>query len=556
MPAIKNYTAQVQPASTGFQRASPENFGASIGAGLEGIGRGVEKLNQNMEESESMKALVGSSQIRAKYMQLLDDAQTSGADTAPLKAKMADELAAVGENFSTLKGQQVLAHDSARTGMMFDEQANRIAVVRASEQAQLQGKQFADSETANLMRSPSYLPFATQNAEAFTNTLSNIPPEKRALMKQQLEELFNTTAVNASARIDPQGTIDKLKAGEWTLSGPQRQEGIHTAESRIRELRADDANQRAIRNDQQRQANEDAAQGIVTKMIAGKLGKGEINDTADLTFETKENLIHFEHFLANEKDVKTHPSQMADFFLAVNAPEGDSRKIYNSDSVFRAVERGDLNAKTEAPLVMSWIAGQKDADGRAFTTRLAARMQVIKSALTASPEYSAQPELSGAIQMEFINRAEAKASELRRKGDKGEDPTTILDPNSKNFMFGPGSLAAVARDVKAQGRAQLITKTTGPDDPAYKDLQPGMQYYDANGVLSVKSRPPKGAETPQTKATLLDIQKGYIERVSNRGPEVRINAPLRSSARRLQGKTFQSEADALTALQGLQERAP
>jgi hypothetical protein len=145
---------------------------------------------------------------------------------------------------------------------------------------------------------------------------------------------------------------------------------------------------------------------------------------------------------------------------------------------------------------------------------------------------------------------------LRRKGDKGEDPTTILDPNSKNFMFGPGSLAAVARDVKAQGRAQLITKTTGPDDPAYKDLQPGMQYYDANGVLSVKSRPPKGAETPQTKATLLDIQKGYIERVSNRGPEVRINAPLRSSARRLQGKTFQSEADALTALQGLQERAP
>src|SRR5438477_9060151 len=128
MGTLKTYTAPASAPDIGGQRASPESMGSAIGSGLETVSKGAHYLQTQMEADGSPSASVASSQIRAKYAAALDEAQVSGADTAPLKEKMQEELSAVGENFSTRKGLQSLALHSAQSTLMFDDQANRIAV--------------------------------------------------------------------------------------------------------------------------------------------------------------------------------------------------------------------------------------------------------------------------------------------------------------------------------------------------------------------------------------------------------------------------------------------
>jgi hypothetical protein len=552
MGKLTTYTAPVSTPEIGGQRATPENMGSAIGAGLETLSKGTHHFYTQMEEDESRTALVAASQIRAKYAAALDEAQVSGADTAPLKEKMTDELGVVGQNFNTKKGFDSLALHSAQTSMMFDDQANRIAVHRASEAAQLQGKQFLDSESATLRSAPQALPMSLANVDAFIGTLQNVPPTKKALIREQLVEQLNLAAVMSSTRIDPYGTKTKLENGEWTLTAANRETAIHSAESHIREIRADE---RAARQDAEyvaHKASEEASQTVLKNLFAGNLTDASIFNNADILPNKKEDLLHFKEWYTaakGDRANKPHPVEMMELWTAIHAPSDDPRKIYNADMIFRYAEAGKLNAG-EAEKASSWVANQKDENNVKFMSRLQGKMSTIRAGMTADPKWAAQGELSAAVQLEIMSRAEIRSKELRREGPNGQDPTSIFDPDSKNFMFKPGLLESVATDIRAQHRNLTTPQPKTPEE--YKVIEPGTVYVDTDGRTKIKGRPEGTGPAPRA-ATSLDIQAGYIEPIP-RTNSVRINAPQRSLARQLNGKVYESREVALEAMKALTER--
>ena len=546
MAQLKTYTADLAPVNGAFQRATPESMGAAIGGGLEAVGKGIHGFYTQMEDDEARTALVGASQVRAKYAKALDEATMSGADTAPLKEKMSEELAAIGDNFHTKKGYDSLALHTSQSELMFDDQANRIAVKRASDTATLQGKQFLDSESATLRSSPGSLPLALNNIDAFVATLQHIPPEKKALIREQLVEQLNLAAVMSSSRIDPYGTKTKLENGEWTLTAANREMGIHSAESRIREIRADE---RAARQDaeyQAHKASEEASQTVLGNLFKGNLKDADIFNNGDILPNKKEDLLHFKEWYTKSKEEganKSHPAAVMEIWLATHAPVDDPRKIYNTDMVYRYAEQGRINPQ-EAERAVNWIANQKDENNVKFMQKLQGKMSIIKSGMTADPQWAAQGELSAAVQLEILSRADVRSKELRRTG---EAPDSIFDPDSKNFMFKPGLLNSIAKDIRAQHQALMVPQPKTEEERAA--IEPGTSYVDVDGRTKIKQKP-VGALPAAQHATALDIQAGYIEAIPRSG-NVRINAPQRSLAHVLNGKTYPNREAALDALKAL-----
>lgn len=529
--------------ATRFERATAQDFGSEIGAGVSNIGRGIAQYQADAAADEQRRAIVGASQIRAKYAKALDEATLSGAPLEPIKQAMNDDLAKVGEDFQTKQGQAAIALHTANSNLMFDEQANRIDVQRAGAQARLQGKEFIDSESAQIQSNPLYLDTAVKNAAAFVQTL-RVPPDTKATIQQGIESELNMGAAMASARIDPEATKLKLEGGAWKLSPEQRRTAISQADTRIREIRADATAQRVLAEYEERKADSAAAQGVLGHIFDGTFKQGFISDNADLKPETKENLTRFYSWFNTEKGNKPHPAAMMDLWLAIHAPDDDPRKVYNADSVFQAAEQGRINSG-EAETAAGWVARQRDENYNTFSQKLRAKLMTIRAGMTADPKWAEQGELSSAVQLEVANRAEQTANELRREN---KDPSQIFDPHSKFYAFNPQLLSSVASDIRSSATIRPAPKTQAE----YDALEPGTPYVDTDGVTKVKKSNIE-ATPAQAHATALDIQSRYIDTVPHgRGQyEYRINAPNRSPAHRLNGKTFPTREAAIEALKGL-----
>jgi hypothetical protein len=209
--------------------------------------------------------------------------------------------------------------------------------------------------------------------------------------------------------------------------------------------------------------------------------------------------------------------------------------------VFRAAETGLLNPG-EAEKALGWVADQKDANNVKFMQKLNGRVMSIKAGMTADPKWAAQGELSAAVQMEVVNRATQRANELRRTGERGEDPNQIFNPNSKEYMFQPEMLNTIANDIRASVRR--TPQFPDPNDPVLKALPAGSNFLDANGVMRVV---PQRAPGPQ-KATVMDIAAGYVTPVPRAGGFT-IDAPQRSSVHALNGKRYATREEAMAAIQ-------
>lgn len=540
MAGIETFTAPAPSINLGFEPASPATEGATIGEGFSRLSAGIHRYQENLAADEQRKAIVGSAQIRAKYAKALDEATLSGAPLEPLKEQMNNELAAIGQDFSTPQGRGAVALHTANNNLMFDEQANRIEVQRFGAQARLEGKNLLDSESATIQSNPLYLPFALKNVAAFVSTLK-VSPDAKATIQQGLEAELNMAAAMSSARIDPSGTKLKLEGGEWKLTPEQRRIAINQTETRIREIRADETAQRVLADWQERKNDSAAAQGVLGRIFDGTFTQRLISDNADLKPETKENLLRFYTWYMTEKGNKPHPAAMMDLWLAIHAPSDDPRKVYNADEVFRAAERGLINSG-EAEKAAGWVAAQRDESNVSFSSKLRAKLTTIRAGMMADPKWAAQGELSAAVQLEVANRAEQSANELRRQN---ADPAQIFDPKSKYYAFNPQLLQSIASDIRSSAAIRPRPKTQAD----YDSLEPGTVYIDTDGIQKIKKAPTQEATPGQAHATALDIQSKYVVPVPRGG--FTIDAPNRSPARVLNGKKYSTREAAVEALKGL-----
>jgi hypothetical protein len=427
---------------SGGRRATAEDFGGGGDFGGKQIQQAATAYLAESEESEARKALVASSEIRADYARRLDAAALNGEDLGKLKESMQNDLAKVGEGFQTKRGADSLALYTSNTELMYDEQANKIAVQRAGAVARLEGQKFLNSTGAILQSNPLYLGAAEKDAEAFGATLTGIRPEQRAEIVQGLKHELNMAAAVAQARIDPEGTKARLEKGEWNLNPDQRNIAINRADTEMRAKRADEAYQIAQREREERDRNDKPA--------------------------TREHLIVFAEARAKAtagQEKQSDPSVKRDLWMAIHAPDGDPKKIHNADAIFEAVKAGKLNT-TDANQLNSLVAAQKDEQGRSFGQRLHGRLQVVAASLRGRPDYQALAITGVAddMQLEMVSRVEKAAAALRKEN---KDPTVLLDPDHKDYFFKPGMMKGIEEDVKQRQREALtgsLPKVANPAD--------------------------------------------------------------------------------------------
>lgn len=493
MPVLPRYDAQLGDLPiSGGRRADAAEFSASATAlaGVVKIGaKAAEAHVQRTEEEESRKALVKTSEIRAKYARSLDEAQTSGGDLDKLKEQMQNELAAVGDGFQTRKGSESLALYSSNTELMFDEQSNRIAVARASSAARLDAAQFMQNASSILRSDPQYLGTATKDAEALIDTFSKVPPEKKAELKLELRQNLNMSAALSSARLDPEGTKSKLEGGAWELSAEQRNTAINASDAQISARRASENHERSVKEFERKQRDEAATRkytdAIVNGSLTGKALERAITGDADLDAASVRSLTLFAEHRATELTngvKKSDETVRRDLWLRVHAPEGDPKRIFNGAEILKAVEIGTLNT-ADGNALLAAVANQKDENNRSFGVRLQGRLSTISAAMRSSPEFSAQPELAAAIQNEMISQVEKKATDMRAAN---QDPSGLLNPESKDYYFKPGIIKAVADDVKRRALDALPQLPVVRTKAEYDALEAGAQYKDENGNTATK----------------------------------------------------------------------
>lgn len=492
MPQLPIYTAPVGDAPIfGGRRAEGSDFSV---ADLSGIGRTVREaagaFAAQTEEDEARRALIASTEIRAKYAKALDDAAVSGAPLAPLQEAMVAELSKVGESFRTKRGVDSLAMYTANTNLMFNEQSNAIAVRRASATARLEGSKFLNSTAAIIQRNPAYLATAEKDAEAFGLTLTGISPEARAEIVDGLKKELNQATAIALTRLDPEGTKKRLEDGEFNLTPDQRNVALNKADSEIRAKKAEEAYQRSERDRQEREANEAAYDTHLKAILDGGKGKSlrrAIMDDPALKPSTREHLIEMMEQRAKAgagEERRSNQSVLRDLWS-----QAASGQIFTNDAIVAAARRGDLNVR-DASWLSSVVMQQRDSSGATFNQRLGNRMRVVESALRARPDYPALAATgkADAIQIEMITQVEKRANDLRKEG---KSPDALFDPDSKDYFFTPNRVKQVAEDIERRMAPQVPRVTTREE---YDALPPGAQYQDANGQIAIK-RGSSGAGT-------------------------------------------------------------
>jgi hypothetical protein len=481
MPVLPTpFTAQVGDAPiSGGRRATGEDFGTAAGTELGGAVRSAaNQFVSDIEESESRKALVASTQIRAKYANELDKAALSGADLGALKEKMTAELTAVGDGFQTKRGVDSLAQYTANTALMYDEQANHIQVQRAAANARLEGSKFLNGAAAIIQSNPLYLGQAIKDAETLAGTFTGIRPEQRAEIADGLKKELNMAAALGATRIDPEGTKKKLDAGEWDLTPEQRNQAINKADTELRAKRADESYARERARQERKDANDKAYDSHLKDILNGGNGKSvrrSIMDDPTLEPQTREHLILMMEHRAKElagEEKRSNPATVRDLWVQIT-----SGQMYNTDAIVAAVQRGDVNVR-DASFLVGTTQAQKDDNGRTFSSRLNGRIQTVNAAMRSSPVYQAQPELASAIQLEMVSQVERQAADFRKAN---KDPTVLLDPDSKDYYFTPNRIKTVAEDVQRRSNEALGTEVKVASPADILNLPDGAVAVDAKG---------------------------------------------------------------------------
>ncbi len=512
MARLPTYTANLGgPITFGGRRATAADFGGTdLSSGAKTVQKAAMSYLSSVEDEESRTVLVQQAQIRAKYAKRLDEAATNGEDLEKIREDLDNDLAGVSENLQTKKGLETATLHAANTGAIFDTAANQIAVRRAASAARLAGANFLTSTGELVSTNPAYLPQAEKDVDDFVTTLSKIPPGQRAEIAQSLKENLNVAAAMANLRADPDGTKSALESGKYTITPKQREQLIGEANTAVRARRAEESYERAQKEFDIRQRDDKARDEHFKSIIEGSATRGGIMADDNLRPETREHLILLMEArakgMARGTEGKSDPQVYRDLWLRVNAQDGDPTKIFNSTAIVEAVAAGTLNT-TDANRLNTLIANQRDENNRTFGSRLNLRLQSVIQSMRASPQFAAQPELAAAMQIEIVNRAEQRAAELRKDN---KDPASLLDPNSKDYLFTPDLLKTVQHDVQSARNSQIPKPPQVSSDADLLAIPVGGVFIDPNGVMRYKTQAMQDAITKANTPSDEDLFKQWM----------------------------------------------
>ncbi|MGH8702049.1 MAG: hypothetical protein ACREVR_12875 [Burkholderiales bacterium] len=448
--------------ASGGRRATAEDFGAGVGAALQGLGKGIQttatSVEAKQEEEDARTVLMRNAQIREKYGKQLDEAETSGADTDPIRKALDDELHEVRSGLKTQRGIQYADQHSANTGGMFDGKTNTIKVERARAEAVAGGTALINSQANLIYGNPAYLEIAQQAVKDYWATQTGLAPHIRNEMAEKQNAVQRTLAAGRMAELDPEGTKEAIKSGKLTGLTPEQIAVVDNkadAELRFRQgqarMAAEDA--RTAKREASNAARDEHFKGIE----AAKPGQQTdvyraIMKDPKLDETDREHLVTYQRNLMKEKEGegrKPNVRMENELMVRITAPDGDPRKITSDEELHAALAAPDgINAMQYRRLAAD-VAYQRDGNNSTVNQRRSEARNTIFRSLNSDPKYAAQPYLVADI----MNRWDALSRDRMKQAREAKlNPATIFDHNDRNSITSPQVLAQIDSDArKAQG---------------------------------------------------------------------------------------------------------
>lgn len=459
MPRLPQYSATIGgargSASIGGRPASAADTGGLVGSALQDLGqtgvRAGDRLLTFMEEEDQRKVMVAQAELRAKYAKRLDEAANTGEDLDKIREEFENDQAGIYDGLRTTKGRSTADLYSANGSQIFEARANNIQVTRSVNQARVDGNKFLNSTGAILSTNPGYLPQAEQDVDAFVSTLSNVPPEKRRALADELKQNLNVAAAMTNARNDPEGTKRAVEGGAYFMSPAQRQSVINRADTEIRARRANEEYERAQQDRVKRDLDDRARDEHFKNLFDGTLNLQAVAADDRLRPQTREHLIQLAKSWVRQQQqpVRSDQTVLRDLWLDIHAPEGDPRKIYNADKIFEAVNAGKISP-SDANQLNSLVANQKDPNNRSIGSKLSSALSTFGRALSQDPNFIGQPAMVAEIQMDYQARVLDKVEELR---GAGKNPADVFNPNSKDYVGSQDFMNQSVKNVRERSQA-------------------------------------------------------------------------------------------------------
>lgn len=277
--------------------------------------------------------------------------------------------------------------------------------------------------------------------------------QKSALIRQGSERLA-IDAVQGFIRKTPNVALETLndpmlKQHEqygWIaqyIPNEKMQPLIQRAETEVQALDVDRARATADLNRQRIEAARTAESGLVEKLALHMenpkqpmLSARDVLDShlMDLDPEKGKSMITLIHAWSKEdphKPIHTNPVVEQNLFKRIHLPDGDPKKIVETDEIYRAFERGQLSF-TDMDKLRKEVVESRSPDGSVFGREKADFLKGMEPRITKPGPFGVYADPSTPEQFaNFKKDLEQTIAEYRKAG---KNPRTLFDRNSQDYF--------------------------------------------------------------------------------------------------------------------------
>jgi hypothetical protein len=312
-------------------------------------------------------------------------------------------------------------------------------------------------------------------------------------------------AFGGEANASPESADISLKSGRYDkffdAEDKQRAEDYAT---KVQEQRDQDAKRNASNLDhEKRQASQDRQGEYFAKLYdpttfrvirpTGRLGQQIMNDPTMTPRDKAETLRFFQaeyHRQVQEDKANAAGPPVRDdqaAVLAAKARIGAADNPLTKEQIVDGLDAGHFTVKTAHDLV--WRVSQAGADQEGFNKAYNNAFGAIRHAFTSDPMYIGRPEVAA----DALNRIDFAAQKTIRAAQAAHlDPTPLLDPTNKDYVFAPGKIKAYITPPQQVIKDQANAIKAGQKPPTQQGTapnQPGFPAVPAAALQYLKSHP-------------------------------------------------------------------
>lgn len=453
MARILPYSSDVSPdAGIPSRRALPQDAG---NAGLSDLGEGLQKTGDTLYDvAQTQETADVYSALAAKRSQWTNELHNRAATTPAGDPNFADnftrdfgdDIGQMGNNVATRGARLALQRGQAELTSELVQKASVFQIQSAGIKAKVDYQSVINNNRNTVFGDPSQFGSVLRDTSAMLNDPSGpyakIPADVRAELDLTTKESLALSAVQGTARQDPDLALDQLRSGKWDqfLTGDKR----NTAETfairaqnakRIEEDRVDNAQKRADEADWDNTGKQFLKQLNSVDPQTPALSANDIMYGAGKDMPARLQ----EHWLGMlDRAQKPDPlSQISaanstHLFKMMTLPDGDPNKLDSKSQIDDAYIGGGLNRTDH-----DWLVGQFENNagdgGRLLKTKAtflkSVEPQIIQQLLPGIPKDPNSPE-------QFYRFSRMVDDKVKEYQETKKNPNDLFNPSKPDYLGG------------------------------------------------------------------------------------------------------------------------